>query len=91
MFALNEDIICIYADLDRLIANARLSDQERMTVDYLMKGYTLRDIANHYGKARQHLEILMNRAVKKIVKRNDFEWHEWVDAWIGNGGQEQNG
>ena len=47
VFALNEDILCIYADLDSLIMRCGLSDQERLTVDLLMKGYVLADIADH--------------------------------------------
>ena len=47
VFALNEDVICIYADLDSLIQRAGLSKQEQLTVDLLMNGYTLTDIAEH--------------------------------------------
>lgn len=85
MFALNEDVICIYADLDSLIARANLSDGEKLTVDLLMKGYTLRDIADYYRKSRQNFEILMNRAVKKIVKRNNADWEEHTGARLDDG------
>ena len=54
MFSLNEDVLCIYADLDSLIERAGLSEQERLTVDLLMKGYVLSDIAEHYGKSRHN-------------------------------------
>lgn len=74
MFALNEDVICIYAYLDSLIARAGLSKQEGVTVEWLMRGYMLSDIAEHYGKTRQSFEILMKRAVRKIVKRNNADW-----------------
>lgn len=73
-FALNEDALCVYADLDSLIERAGLSDQERMTVNLVMKGYLLADIAEHYGKTRQTFETLLKRAVKKIVKRNNADW-----------------
>ena len=55
---------------------------ERMTVNYLMQGYILADIADHFGKTRQSLEILFKRAVKKIVKRNNSDWEECTGARI---------
>lgn len=85
VFALNEDILCIYADLDSLIERAGLSDQELLTLQWLMKGYSLRDIADHYGKSRQNFDILLKRAVKKIVKRNDTDWEECTGGRIDDG------
>lgn len=75
-FALNEDALCVYADLDSLIERAGLSDGERTAVQYVMRGYTLADIAEHFGKTRQIFEIFFNRAVKKIVKRNNADWED---------------
>lgn len=47
-----------------------------------MKGYSLADIAEHYGKARQSFDILLKRAVKKIVRRNNADWEECVGGRI---------
>ena len=77
VFSLNEDVLCIYADLDSLIDRSGLSDLEKLTVDLLMKGYSLKDIADHYGKRRQTFEILLKRAVNKIVKQNNADWEAW--------------
>ena len=85
VFALNEDVICIYADLDSLIQRAGLSKQEQLTVDLLMNGYTLTDIAEHYQKSRQNFEILLNRAVRKIVKRNNADWEEYTGGRLDDG------
>lgn len=85
VFALNEDILCIYADLDSLIERAGLSDQELLTVKLLMKGYIISDIADHYGKARQTFEILEKRAIKKIVKQNNANWEETTGARLDDG------
>lgn len=78
MFALNEDAICIYADLDRLISKAELSPLEAKTVEWVMYGYSIRDIADNFGKSRQLYEILLKRAIKKIVKANNVEWEEYT-------------
>lgn len=80
VFALNEDVLCIYADLDSLIDRAELSDAEKTTIKYMMQGYALTDIAEHFGKTRQSFEILFKRAVKKIVKRNNADWEECTGA-----------
>ena len=85
VFALNEDILCVYADLDSLIERAGLSEQEKLTVDLLMKGYMLQDIADHYGKSRQNFDILFRRAVKKIVKLNNADWEECTGGRIDDG------
>lgn len=85
VFALNEDVLCIYADLDSLIERAGLSEQERLTVDLLMRGYILTDIAEHYGKSRQNFLILFQRAVKKIVKRNNADWENTTGGRIDDG------
>ena len=76
VYSLNEDVVCLYADLDSLIERAELSGAERNTIKLMMLGYSLPDIAEHYGKTRQTFEILFKRAVKKIVKRNDLDWGE---------------
>lgn len=47
---------------------------------YLMKGYSLPDIADHFKKTRQTCEMLFKRAVKKIVKRNEMDWEEHTGA-----------
>lgn len=88
-FGLNEDVICIYADLDSLLERCELSEWERITVGWLMQGYTLFDIAEKYGKTRQNFEILLKRAVKKVVRRNNLDWEEWREARfrpVPNGG-----
>jgi len=82
VFELNEDALCIYADLDRLINKAELSPAERQTIDWIMYGYQIKDIAENQGKSRQLYEILFKRAVKKIVARNNKDWEEWSGGRI---------
>lgn len=82
MFSINEDVICIYADLDSLIERTDLSPMEREIIMYLMKGYSLPDIAYHFGKTRGTCDTLFKRAIKKIVKRNDKDWEEWTGGRI---------
>lgn len=55
---------------------------EREIIMYLMKGYSLPDIAYHFGKTRGTCDTLFKRAIKKIVKRNDKDWEEWTGGRI---------
>lgn len=82
MFPLNEDVLCLYTDLDSLIERCGLSASESETVKYVMEGYSLADIAEQYGKARQTVEIFFNRAVKKIVRQNNADWEKTHHAVI---------
>lgn len=85
VFALNEDIVCIYVALDSLIERADLSPAEMTTVKHLMQGYALADIAEHFGKTRQNFEILLKRAVKKIVRVNNADWEEVTGGRLDDG------
>lgn len=82
---MDEDAICVYAALDSLIKRAGLSDGEMLTVKLLMQGYILTDIAEHYGKQRQTFNVLFNRAVKKIVRRNNADWEECTGGRLDDG------
>ena len=61
-----------------MIDHAELSPLERKTVEFMMYGYTIKDIADNFGKSRQLYEILLKRAVRKIVKENNREWEEYT-------------
>lgn len=73
-FPMQDDVVCIYTDLDRLIQNAGLSPLEDQVVGFLMEGYTLSDIADHLGHARQTAGVVLDRAVDKIVAANNAQW-----------------
>lgn len=70
----SENVICTYADLDVLIANAKLSPGESFVVGQMMAGYSLTDIAEKYGSCAQAYRGMFNRAVEKIVAEHDENW-----------------
>ena len=43
------------------------------------------DIAEKYQKSRQCFEILLKRAVKKIVKQNNADWEGYTGGRIDDG------
>lgn len=76
VFPFSEPVLCVYADLDHLIAAAGLSSNERKIVDLVMRGYGFTDIAEYYGRTRQTIHAEFKRAVIKICRQNDEEWRQ---------------
>lgn len=72
----SELVVCTYLDLDRLIEQAGLSPGQRRVVDYLMRGYCGKDIADHLGVVQQNVPVQLQKAVKKIVAANRRNWEE---------------
>lgn len=70
----SELIICTYLDLDRLIDQAELSPGQRRIVDYLMRGYCGKDIADHLGIVQQNIPVQLQKAVRKIIAANERNW-----------------
>ena len=76
MFPLEEDVICTYLDLDSLIDGGGLSDAEKDIVQYVMQGYSISDVAEYLGQARQTADTVFDRAVEKVVAENNRRWTE---------------
>lgn len=72
-----EDVLILYIDLDRLIAVCGLSELEELVVEYMMRGYTIQDIADSIGGTRQAYGGYYRRAVNKIVKEFNDQWAYW--------------
>jgi hypothetical protein len=75
-----EIIEVTYLDLERLIKNARLSDQQRMIIKYVMRGYDYGWIGDKIGCTALNIENIFDTACEKIKEQNDFEWQEWIET-----------
>lgn len=75
-----EPIICTYIDLETLISSCGFSARENQVLDDMMYGYTSSDIASRLGIARQSVDVIFKRAVKKIVDENNKRWHQVYDT-----------
>lgn len=71
---ISENVICTYADLDKLIEKAELSNGERRVVNLLMEGYSLSDIAAENNGDPRAYRVMFQRAVKKIVHEHNENW-----------------
>lgn len=63
-------MVCIYVDLDRLIQETKLTDNQYLTVKYLMDGYTMNDLCEVWGEERQTIEDRLKKACNKLARRN---------------------
>lgn len=77
-----EDRICVYADLDRLLNEAPLSEKERITVYELMNGYSIADIASYYNGIPQTYEKFFTRALEKLAEQEKKSWIEFYNAGL---------
>ena len=77
----DEDIICVYIDLDRIIEKCGLSEAQMLVVKELMKGYSPADIGeNCFTEVtqRQAINTQFSRAVEKIAKYAADENDEYL-------------
>lgn len=77
---LNEDVSCIYIDLDSLIDGCGLNSYQRTVVDEMMKGYAVADIAEEFGWSRATVHAAYDAAVKRIVHENNRRWQRAMAA-----------
>lgn len=56
------------------MGEARLTKSETAITQYLMRGYTIPDIAEHYGTEEGHVRRLLKRASEKIADAQKQKW-----------------
>jgi DNA-binding NarL/FixJ family response regulator len=78
---INEDMLCLYIDLDRLIERASLSPLQQTVVTEVMKGYSITDIAEELTVSKQLVATSLSRAADKIAETNNRGWEKtYADA-----------
>lgn len=73
---INEDMLCLYIDLDRLIESASLSPLQQTVVTEVMKGYSITDIAEELTVSKQLVATSLSRAADKIAETNNRGWEK---------------
>lgn len=72
--SVKESVFLLYVDLDRLIEQCDLSPMQQQTIDSLMAGHTVVDMAEMHGGTRQAYQIYLTRAAEKIARQNTRNW-----------------
>lgn len=73
----SEPITVTYLDLDKLIDTCGLTRAERTVINTIMFGYSFNDVADSKNTSVQAVNQLFNRAVDKVVKRNNLDWQNF--------------
>lgn len=71
---LNQELICLYTDLDNLIEKCKFNDRQKIIIKLLMDGWTEEDIANEFGQHVSQIYKTFDTICEKIRKQNNFEW-----------------
>ena len=75
MFEFNQELITLYASLDKVIKLCRFKPKQKKLLELLFEGYTLQDICKmNIGYKRSATYDLLERMVVKIVKINNKDW-----------------
>lgn len=69
-----EELICMYADLDRLIQEAPLTKSEKAVLEMKRSGYGSKEIAAERKVSVQTCDKLFSRAVEKLAEQARQNW-----------------
>lgn len=74
-----ENVRSIYMDLDRMIANTKLSRKQIYIIERIMLGYSLSDIANEFNTQKQEIQNILRSAAKRIQKTYHIDLINWLE------------
>ncbi len=78
IFSIDEEIICIYMDLERLIKKCNFNKKQLEIIDLYFKGYNTSDICEVLGYKESSVDRMMETIAKKIVEQNRIEYIDWL-------------
>lgn len=70
----NQDIICLFMDLDSLIEKANLTGKHREIIHLYEQGFSDEDIAEHYKQGERDIEYALDTICERIKSKNDELW-----------------
>jgi hypothetical protein len=80
-FDFNQELIALYASLDKTIAKCNFKDKHIKLLELLFDGNTLQDIVSmDIGYKRSATYDLFDRMITKIVKANHSNWKSSMGA-----------
>lgn len=71
---MNEELICLYADLDRMIERCSFTKRQKEVLDLYMVGYNEQDISEVLNIRPDVVEGIIHSICKKIKHENDLAW-----------------
>lgn len=83
MFEFNQELICLYASLDRVIEKLNLNEKESKFLTLIFEGNTIADVINVYKLyPKKTAYRTLNRIIDSIVKENQTEWKKVLDNTV---------
>lgn len=86
MFEFNQELITLYASLDKLLNDAELNEREIEFLKLIFEGNTIADTINvykHYPKKTAYRTL--NRIIEVIVEKNRLDWKEVLNNTVLKG------
>lgn len=72
--AINEELICAYLDLQTLISRCEFSGKQRLVLERLQQGYTLREVGESLQDDGCSIGGILGTICRKIKSENDHLW-----------------
>jgi len=72
--SINEELICLYVDLDRMIGRCNFTKRQKEVLDLYMTGYNEQDISEELNLRMDVVEGIIRSICRKIKKENDLAW-----------------
>ena len=69
-----QELICLYADLDVLIAKSGLREGQKALLEMLRCGFAMQDIAEYRGIELRVLNRELNKICRMIVEYHNTQW-----------------
>ncbi len=71
IFEFNQELICLYSSLDKLLEKCSLNKKEKLFLKLLFDGYTIQDVVKiHNLYPSKSAYRTLNKIIDKIVKQN---------------------
>lgn len=80
-FKFNVEILSLYIELDKLLAKCKLTDRQKLLLEYFTRGYTVADIGNEFGFSRSSVTKSLDIIVGKVVSKNNQNWIKFMDKY----------
>lgn len=74
-FEFNQELISIYASLDKIVSRDILTIHQRKIVNLLFEGYTVKDISEIFDENKRSIYNVLDRIVERIVSENNEDWY----------------
>lgn len=79
---LNQELVCMYADLERLIELCEFNESQKALIELIGQGFTLEEIGDVTQVSKQNIFQNFNTICNQIVERNSKVWKLYVHRSI---------